>query len=54
MADPELRASLAARGRAIAELSFGVADFVSAYEELYARVRSTAPPAANGDGTHSR
>ena len=54
MADPELRASLAARGRAIAELSFGVAEFVSAYEDLYARVRSAALPGTNGDGAHSR
>jgi glycosyltransferase involved in cell wall biosynthesis len=61
MAEPELRASLAARGRAIAAVSFGVAEFVSAYEDLYARVRSTAPArstppgAMNGDGAaHSR
>jgi glycosyltransferase involved in cell wall biosynthesis len=60
IAEPELRASLAARGRAVAELSFGVAEFVSAYEGLYARVRSTAPArstppgAMNGDGAAQR
>jgi glycosyltransferase involved in cell wall biosynthesis len=60
LAEPELRASLASRGRAVAELSFGVAGFVAAYEELYARVRAegsvTSAPqvAVNGDGAAHR
>ena len=57
MAEPELRASLAARGRAVAEVSFGVAEFVAAYEGLYARVRASAPApsrAMNGDGPAQR